>query len=562
MFYSETLLQKSGPLANIWLSANLQRKLSKKHVLQSNITDSIAVIIKPSQAPMALRLSSQLLLGAVRIYQRKTRYLVEDCDDTWIMMKMAFRPSIDHDIPISLELPDREALTLPYEVPPYDDFELPPPPEVNWLLSQIEEMETGPIDRKRRVSLRDIYLPEEFSPSHYAGLYEEVSEPMEGLDLELDFGIELGREAPAPRPIEEEMVSELEAMPLEKEGAEGEPALELGFGEIPMGGEEFEFHPADVSRARITESPLSEIDEALAREVEAEYTSLHRAELQELEEQRALMRRPEQRTRKRKILVPDEEITLSSNQIQEQQANRDNITKPTTFIPRDPFLVALIEMQKTGGFVSSIMLEGRSSAWAPELRGMLSLDAIQEPRELKRKRPIRAAEVEQEYGVSKSPRLEFGEEPEFGLGTEALGEESMAGEETMLEIPAFEEITAPLVPPSERPPVSIDTEYAVHILRDQFGPEAATSPGKRASTSVVFRDLLPEHRTTKAEATRMFFECLVLATKDAIKVEQGPGLGDDIRMWAKEGLWGAWAERDTGSEIAHEVEPEPVALSP
>jgi cohesin complex subunit SCC1 len=423
-------------------------------------------------------------------------------------------------------------------VTPYDGFRLPPTPDVNWLLSQIEEVEIGPIDRKRRVSLRDTYLPEEFSPSHYLGLHGEVLEPMEGFDLELDFGIELGREAPAPCPIEEEMVSELEAIPPRKEGAEGEPSLELGFGEMPIGGEEFEFHPADISRARITESPLSEIDEALARELEAEYTALGPAELHEPEEERVLMRRPEQRVKRQKILIPDEEITLSNHQIREQQANRDNITKPTAFLPRDHFLAALVDMQKSGGFVSSIMLEGRSSAWAPELRGMLSLDAVQAPRELKRKRPIRALEVEPEYGVSKSPRLELGEEPGIGLGAGALGEETMAGEETMFEIPAFEETTAPVAPPAEHPPIPVAAEHAVHILRDQFGPEAATSPGRRATASVVFQDLLPEYRTTKAEATKMFFECLVLATKDVIKVEQGPGLGDDIRIWAKEGLWG------------------------
>jgi cohesin complex subunit SCC1 len=91
MFYSETLLQKSGPLARVWLSANLERKLSKKHVLQSNVTDSVDAIITPSQASMALRLSSQLLLGVVRIYQRKTRYLLNDCDEVWIMMKMVYK---------------------------------------------------------------------------------------------------------------------------------------------------------------------------------------------------------------------------------------------------------------------------------------------------------------------------------------------------------------------------------------------------------------------------------------------------------------------------------------
>jgi cohesin complex subunit SCC1 len=150
---------------------------------------------------------------------------------------------------------------------------------------------------------------------------------------------------------------------------------------------------------------------------------------------------------------------------------------------------------------------------------MLSLDAFQGLRELKRKREIGAAEAEAEYGVSKSPHLELGEEPEFGLEAGALGEETMPDEETMLEIPAFEERPAPVVPRAERLPVTVATKHAVHILRDQFGPEAATTPGKRLSTSVVFQDLLPEYQTTRTEATKMFFECLVLATKDAIKVE-------------------------------------------
>jgi cohesin complex subunit SCC1 len=97
----------------------------------------------------------------------------------------------------------------------------------------------------------------------------------------------------------------------------------------------------------------------------------------------------------------------------------------------------------------------------------------------------------------------------------------------------------------------------VHVLRDIFGSEAATNAEKRKK-AVVFQDLVPEQRTTKAEATKMFFECLVLATKDAIKVEQGAGLGDPIKVRGKRGLWGAWAEREAGGEIQEQHEPEHV----
>jgi cohesin complex subunit SCC1 len=104
--------------------------------------------------------------------------------------------------------------------------------------------------------------------------------------------------------------------------------------------------------------------------------------------------------------------------------------------------------------------------------------------------------------------------------------------------------------------VSLGTKHAVHLLRDRFGAEAADSPDKRKKASVLFQDLLPEATTSKADATKMFFEVLVLATKDAVKVEQQEGLlGGPIRVRGKRGLWGAWAEREAGGEIEEEVAP-------
>ena len=88
MFYSETLLSKTGPLARVWLSANIERKLSKNHILQTNVKDSVEAIVTPNQAPMALRLSGQHLLGVVRIYSRKARYLLDDCNEALMKIKL------------------------------------------------------------------------------------------------------------------------------------------------------------------------------------------------------------------------------------------------------------------------------------------------------------------------------------------------------------------------------------------------------------------------------------------------------------------------------------------
>ena len=43
---------------------------------------------------MALRLSGQLLLGVVRIYSRKAKYLLDDCNEALLKIKMAFRPGV------------------------------------------------------------------------------------------------------------------------------------------------------------------------------------------------------------------------------------------------------------------------------------------------------------------------------------------------------------------------------------------------------------------------------------------------------------------------------------
>jgi len=41
---------------------------------------------------MALRLSGQLLLGVVRIYSRKAKYLLDDCNDALLRIKMVSPP--------------------------------------------------------------------------------------------------------------------------------------------------------------------------------------------------------------------------------------------------------------------------------------------------------------------------------------------------------------------------------------------------------------------------------------------------------------------------------------
>lgn len=98
MFYSTTVLTKRGPLAKVWLAAHVSNKLTKAMALSTNISNAVKRIIEPD-APMALRLTSQLLLGVVRIFSRKTKYLLVDSSDALARLKIAYTPASANDLP-------------------------------------------------------------------------------------------------------------------------------------------------------------------------------------------------------------------------------------------------------------------------------------------------------------------------------------------------------------------------------------------------------------------------------------------------------------------------------
>ncbi|OVA10663.1 Rad21/Rec8-like protein [Macleaya cordata] len=122
MFYSQFILAKKGPLGTIWIAAHLERKLRKNQVADTDIGVSVDSILFP-EVPIALRLSSHLLLGVVRIYSRKVNYLFHDCSEALLKVKQAFR-STAVDLPPEESTAPYHSITLP-ETFDLDDFELP-----------------------------------------------------------------------------------------------------------------------------------------------------------------------------------------------------------------------------------------------------------------------------------------------------------------------------------------------------------------------------------------------------------------------------------------------------
>lgn len=415
-------------------------------------------------------------------------------------------------------------------------------------------------------------------------------------DLEIDLGedleLEIGRDAPSERPMEDEFGTELKLrddvdfdldIGEELTGLAPQGDTELNLGDIEMGGMEGTDLPLpipssvagdDVPQLTREDSPLSELGEdeetRLAQEVAEQDPTMVGLDQEEEAIHQA-------RAKRRKVITQDAETMISTAQLRDQQANREKILKQASFLPRDPLLMALLNMQRSGGFVSSILGDGRSQGWAPELRGILSLEVVSRP--IKRKRDNAAAGLGQtEDEAHALPELDLDqEELTLGGGDIHPGDDTIGGDDPIMQLPSdigdrpeededpfspvpdnFDDTTAPIYHPAESGPVSLGTKHAVHLLREQFGPEAEDSDSIRQKNTIVFQELLPEAQTSRADATKMFFEVLVLATKDAIKVDQpGTELGGPLRIRAKRGLWGQWAETAASGELASQSQAAP-----
>ncbi|XP_034352222.1 double-strand-break repair protein rad21-like protein 1 isoform X1 [Arvicanthis niloticus] len=122
MFYTHVLMSKRGPLAKIWLAAHWEKKLTKAHVFECNLEITIQKIISP-KVKIALRTSGHLLLGVVRIYNRKAKYLLADCSEAFLKMKMTFRPGLV-DLPKENFEAAYNTITLPEEFHDFDIYNM------------------------------------------------------------------------------------------------------------------------------------------------------------------------------------------------------------------------------------------------------------------------------------------------------------------------------------------------------------------------------------------------------------------------------------------------------
>ncbi|XP_031421425.1 double-strand-break repair protein rad21-like protein 1 [Clupea harengus] len=127
-FYTQLFTSNRGPLARIWLACHWEKKITKAQVFECNLETSIQDIICP-QIKIGLRTSGHLLLGVVRIYSRKAKYLLADCSEAVVKIKVAFRPG-QLDLPEDGKEARLKSITLPEDFADFDS-QLPDPKMFN-----------------------------------------------------------------------------------------------------------------------------------------------------------------------------------------------------------------------------------------------------------------------------------------------------------------------------------------------------------------------------------------------------------------------------------------------
>lgn len=474
---SETLISPQGPLATVWLAANYDKKLHKQQLLQADIPELTELI---SSNQITLRLSGLLLLGVVRIYSRKTKYLLDDVNDILVKLKTSFKYSTGSRLGsdgTSVNLPASQTVIkniklvmLTDQVSRYDLFYQP---DLNLDLPQVFLL-TSQYDLSQFDTQYDDHLVDP-GRSHDDGAGEQ--------DVMLDFDIDM------PDMDDDHCGDE---PPLSPSGPD--QSIEIGRRGLVVEQAPEEISILDMDKP---EEPLETVEEA-QRQATPPPTRAPRRRRQAMIDGHV-------NTNKRRLIV-DEETVISVDSLREFQA-------------------------------STMALEPRQTV-APTER----LRAIYEVA-YKRRRLQWEAQPEAPADIPENIDLpEIGHEPESEVPLPLNLDQHLDFDIDIPDIEPphddYEDQQPPVFASDDSGSSSVDMEHQMVVtLTEKLDESRPTESTTLASVIDASSASVP---ATRKHAALCFFQMLTLATNDAIHIDQAPSateLGGAIDISAKPRLW-------------------------
>lgn len=328
MFYGTFVLAKKGPLAKVWLAAHWDKKLTKANIFDTDVEKTVEDIISP-KVKLALRTSGHLLLGVVRIYSRKQKYLFTDLGEACAKIRMAFRPGMV-DLPPEEATARPEAITMP-EV--FHNFET----AVAEIGGNVEERFTINPERAAEITMAED-LPtirtnaEIFDNLDLGGDFELTNVNVKDIsEAEVARANNSVMEAPNHTPIKPMPTSD-DSILQEKEL---NPKLEARHQREAMGESRDFDEDANqmVGAMNIDNIDILHIGEGEAMDIDQNGPAASRGEgfvLEQVDE--AVVKERGRAKRKRKLVV-DQSLSLSSAQIRDQLQSCDDLLVPKCFPP-------------------------------------------------------------------------------------------------------------------------------------------------------------------------------------------------------------------------------------
>ncbi|KAK8174622.1 Rec8 like protein-domain-containing protein [Phyllosticta citribraziliensis] len=158
MFYShEVLTSRKHGVATVWLVATLGsrsslKKVNRKAILDVNVPKACETILAP-EAPMALRLQSNLLYGVTRVYLQQCTYVLADCQNAQnsiraslhVIRAAALDPEAGRSRPDQLLLEDDPSFLPQFALEPLDLEADVSAPNASFASITLDEHIAGPI---------------------------------------------------------------------------------------------------------------------------------------------------------------------------------------------------------------------------------------------------------------------------------------------------------------------------------------------------------------------------------------------------------------------------------
>lgn len=597
---TSTELLNQGPLGNIWLAANYDKKLTKQQLLGTDIVQSTEyirdhqisgppkIISSSSQSrvnepegkdSITLRLSGQLLLGIVKIYSRKTKYLLDDVHDILYKLKASFRLSsgvqlgsdfASNRINVPAQqttLADLDSITLKDQISAFDLF--------------FQE---------------DLVLDEPGANTNLTSVFNDLNQESNGDSLMMDFdqSIEYGRNTRGNHNIannaNDDNVSHhsLNDMDLDFDlnfdEIEDDRSIEQGRNASFLGDETETSFMAELNKSRnIFEldagQPILSMDNLLEEDLNARHgegnapnsallPSMNQSSVGEQQQQQQQQPAPRQRQRQKRtritdegeLIVPNRKLVVDSEEsmqgvpMQVLQENQENLMDG---FGKEKYITLKLSESEKLKLVQELaqpVFAKRRKLWNLDTELQLTCAALAR-REQERKEGDSGDEGENSdeddtsslMGADTSSDLSL--DLDLSIDVDSSDESATDEENDNEEDDEDEEVDEKVKGKSaehEFSKTAKSTRQVVNELQDQFrksNNDIVTFQSLMEADSKAMHPLGAKKKNTinpRREAAKCFFEMLALATNDCISIQQEREdleLGKNVRILPRDNLY-------------------------